>query len=70
MKKQIVELGGYYAIRYKKWYHIRWRYIDKTIDHSPLPYIFKNCLCDTEHQAKNLIGLLTPKVIKHKTEIK
>ena len=27
MKKQVVKIEGRYAARFKKWYHIQWRYI-------------------------------------------
>ncbi len=27
MKKQIIKINGRYYPRYKKWYHLRWRYV-------------------------------------------
>jgi len=27
MKKQVVKIEGKYAARFKKWYHLQWRYI-------------------------------------------
>lgn len=27
MKKEVVNVNGKYAARFKRWYHIRWRYI-------------------------------------------
>lgn len=29
MKTEIIKVGDMYAARYKKWYHLRWRYIGR-----------------------------------------
>lgn len=57
MKKEIVQSRiGYYA-RYKKWYHIRWRYIG--INHTWIhPYGF--CASSTYQEAQEKLDYFFP----------
>lgn len=53
MKSEIVKINNKYAVRFKKWYHLTWRYMGITTDWDYIRGDMDFCFVDTLEQAES-----------------
>ena len=68
MKQQIVKIGDSYAARYKKWWHIQWRYVGELYSWTTLQIYSDMRLwdvieCCTSDEAENRLKAIDKKIV-------
>ena len=58
MERQIIKYGNQYAARYKKWYHLHWRYIGRITTWINFNEYNVFILCESEREAEDRMNKL------------
>ena len=62
MKKEIVRVNDRYAVRYKRWYHLRWRYIGHNYIWFKYDLHKDFITCRTYEESKNKLDRFFPNI--------